>query len=169
MLVDTHDPGVMGYNNLKTDGFYKLMYQLYYHNSGVPGKYWIYPDQITNPTHNVNLNNLRGALDHGLRNKFADKLNPALMQEKIVQEIKPINSKKVDLLQMIDVVMGSIGFYQNRLFEKSGASPAKTELMKYVMDKIIYSGALKFDGKNYLVVKSTRFNIWLFRPKKSPQ
>jgi len=165
MLVDTHDEIVQSHNNIKTDGFYKLMYQLYYHNCRVPGKYWIYPDQITNPTHDVNLNNLRGALESSLRVKFADKLNPALSQSKIVQEIKPVNSKKIDLLQMIDVVMGGIGFYQNRHFEKDAASPAKTELMKYIMDKIIYSGALKFDGKHYLVVKSTRFNIWLFRPK----
>ncbi len=165
MLVDTHDKTVQSYNNMKTDGFYKLMYQLYYHNCRVPGKYWIYPDQITNPTHDVNLAKLQEILNYSLHKKFADKLNPVLPPAKIIQEIKPINSKKVDLLQMIDVVMGGIGFYQNRLFEKNNASSAKTKLMKYIMDKIIYSGALKFDGKRYLVVKSTRFNIWRFRPK----
>lgn len=165
MLIDTHDTIVREYDNIKTDGFYRLMYQLYLHNCRVPGKYWIYPDQITNPTHDVNLRKLKDSLECSLQNKFADKMNPYELGFKIIQEIKPIDSKKVDLLQMIDVVMGALGFYQNRLFERESASLAKTELMKYVMDKIIYSGALKFDGKNYLVVRSTRFNIWLFRPK----
>ncbi len=167
MLVDTHDPVIREHDNMHTDGFFKLMYQLYLHNCRVPGEYWIYPDQITNPTHKVNLETLKKTLESALQKKFADKINPDAPIVPMVQEIKPINSKHVDLLQMIDVVMGGLGYYQNRLFEKEGASPAKTELMKYVMDKIIYSGALKFDGKHYLVVKSTRFNIWLFRPRKN--
>jgi len=166
MLVDTHDEEILRHDNIKRDGFYKLLYQLYLHNCRVPGKYWIYPDQITNPTHHVNLKTLEETLEYSLLQKFSSKIPPDEILQKIVQEIKPIDSKKVDLLQMLDVVMGALGYFQNRFFEIEGASPAKTEIMKHVMDKIIYSGALKYDGKQYIVVKSTRFNIWLFKPRK---
>lgn len=171
MLVDTSNPTFQSYNNINGDGFYRFLYQLYLHNSKVPGIYSIYPDKITNPTHHVNLNELRRSLSHALRTKFSPLVNPVHLPTEFLREIKPIDSKSTDVIQTVDVIMGAIGFYQNRLFEIEGANQAKVELMKYVLDKIIYSGALKFDGKNYLVVKSTRFNIWLFKPrnKKTPE
>ena len=161
MLVDTQNPTVQQHNNIKGSGFYKLLYQLYFQNCKVPGLYWIYPDKIKNATHDVNLQTLQKSLESSLQKKFINILS----ETKIVQEIKPIDSKKSEFIQLVDVVTGAIGYYQNRHFEKEGASFAKKELMKYVLDKIIYSGALKFDGKKFLIVKSTRFNIWLFRPK----
>jgi len=36
MLVDTHDPAVQEYDNIKKDGYFKLLYQLYLHNCRVP-------------------------------------------------------------------------------------------------------------------------------------
>jgi hypothetical protein len=165
MLVDTQDPTFKSYNNINGDGFYRFLYQLYLHNSRVPGIYNIYPDRITNPTHHVNLHELRRSLSYSLRTKFSPMVNPAHLPVQFLREIRPIDSKSTDILQIVDVVMGAIGFYQNRCFEIEGANQFKVELMKYVLDKIIYSGALKFDGKNYLIVKSTRFNIWLFKPK----
>lgn len=170
MLVDTHDPTFKAYNNLNRDGFYRFLYQLYLHNSRLPGIYSIYPDRITNPTHHVNLQELKGSLSYALRTKFSPMVNPAHLPTEFLREIRPIDSKSTDILQVVDVIMGAIGFYQNRCFEVEGVNQQKVELMKYVLDKIIYSGALKFDGKNYLIVKSTRFNIWLFRPrnKKTP-
>jgi hypothetical protein len=165
MLVDTQDPTFKSYNNINDDGFYRFLYQLYLHNSRVPGIYSVYPDRITNRTHNVNLHELKRSLSHSLRAKFSTKVNPAHLPTEFLHEIRPIDSKSTDILQVVDVIMGAIGFYQNRCFEIEGVNQSKVELMKYVLDKIIYSGALKFDGKNYLVVKSTRFNIWLFKPK----
>lgn len=165
MLVDTHNDKIKEYNNLKEDGFFKLLYQLYLHNCRTPGIYRIYPDRITNPRVDVNLAKLKSFLNSSLQKKFKDKVNPENRPEEWVKEIKPIDSKTTDLMQMLDVVMGAIGFYQNRHFEKENVSKPKKELMKYVMDHIVYSGIAKFDGKKYLVAKSTRLNIWLFRPK----
>jgi hypothetical protein len=169
MLVDTKDPTVISYSNIKREGYFKLLYQLYFHNSKVPGIYKIYPDRITNPEqHNVNFAVLEECLESALRKKFSEIMNPGetALIKRFVHQLIPIDSKSSEFIQLLDVVMGAIGYYQNRLFEKENARKAKIELMKYVFDKLLYSGIVQISGKQYLVAKSTRFNIWLFRPKK---
>jgi hypothetical protein len=168
MLVDTQDPLVIERSNLKKEGYFKLLYQLYLHNSKVPGIHHIFPDRITNPDQKVNLETLHKCLDVELTKKFSSVVNPALMpSDGFVKNITPMESKDSSCIQIIDVMMGAIGYFQNRHFEKDGASSSKKELMKYVMDKLIYSGTIKIEGKKYLVARSTKFNIWLFRPKNN--
>lgn len=169
MLIDTHDPAVLAYNNIKKEGYFLLLYQLYLHNSKIPAIYKIFPDRITNPTQsNINFNALKTNLNNAFCNKFKLLLNPKEYpkDESFVNNLTPINSKKCDFIQMIDVVMGALGYFQNRHFENPGASRPKTKLMKYVIDKLIYSGTIKIQGKKFLVAKSTKFNIWLFKPNK---
>lgn len=88
-----------------------------------------------------------------------------------INNITPTDSKQSQYIQLIDVIMGALGYLQNGLFRKEGAKKAKVELMKYIFEKITLSGAIKVSGKSYYVAKSTKFNIWLFRPrnKKSPE
>lgn len=171
MLVDTHDQAVKQHNNIKTDGFYKLLYQLYLHNCQVPGLYKVYPDRITNARHDVNLETLKRTLGSGLRHKFEDKVNPLTAPKRYVLEITPQESHKHESIQMVDLIMGALGYFQNRHFKVEGAKSAKVELMEYVFNKLVFSGAFKIEGKNYMVVRSTRLNIWLFRPrnKNNPQ
>ena len=174
MLVDTQDPMVVAHSNIKKEGYFKLLYQLYYHNSHIPAIYKIFPDRITNPTQRkVNFETLDSCLEAALHKKFAPLLNPTDRPSirGFINNITPIDSKSTPFIQSIDVIMGALGYLQNGLFRKPDAKKAKVELMKYVFDKLIYSGTMKFDGKNYMVVRSTKFNIWLFRPnnKKSPQ
>lgn len=165
MLVDTHDPAIQEYDNIKRDGYFKLLYQLYLHNCRVPGVYSIFPDQITNPTHKVNLATLQITLERGLSKKFSELVNPQNKPEKFVQTITPVDSKKVQVMQMVDVVIGAIGYLQNQHFRQRGAKSAKIELMKYVFDKLLYSGSIRIAGKKFFSAKSTRFNMWVFRPK----
>jgi hypothetical protein len=165
MLVDTHDPAVQEYDNIKKDGYFKLLYQLYLHNCRVPGIYNIFPDRITNPTHTVNLVTLQISLERALVKKFAELVNPGDRPERFVQAITPVDSKKVQMMQMVDVIIGAIGYFQNRHFKKEGAKKAKVELMKYIFDKLFYSGRIKIAGKKFVVARSTRFNIWRFHPK----
>jgi len=82
-----------------------------------------------------------------------------------INNITPLDSKNSQFIQVIDVVMGAIGYYQNGLFEKKQASVSKVELMKYVFDRLVYARTMKFEGKQYMTVKSTKFNVWLFQPK----
>jgi hypothetical protein len=174
MLVDTQDPAVVTYSNIKKEGYFKLLYQLYFHNSHIPAVYKIYPDRIVNPTQQkVNFETLDRHLETAFQKKFAPLLNPADHHgiRGFVNNITPTDSKTSQFIQLIDVVMGAIGYLQNGLFRKENAKKAKAELMKYIFEKVALSGAIKISGKTYYVAKSTKFNIWLFRPrnKKGPQ
>lgn len=166
MLVDTHDPIIRRHNNIGTDGYFKLLYQLYFHNSKIPAIYKIFPDSISNPTKKANLPKLDQCLDIGFKKKFTPLLNPGELigSRGFVNNITPIDSHLSDFIQMVDVVMGAIGFLQNRLFKRKEAKKAKVELMKYIFEKITLSGAIKISGKKYYVAKSTKFNMWLFKP-----
>lgn len=172
MLVDTQNPIVLSYSNIKKEGYFKLLYQLYYHNSKIPAIYKIYPDRITNPTQDkVDFNTLDKCLDKSFWSKFTPMVNPSDWPDGkgFVNNITSVDSKNCEFIQLVDVVMGGIGYFQNRHFENPAAKKAKKRLMKHILDKMIYSGAIKISGKKYLVARSTKFNIWLFRPsnKKS--
>ena len=169
MLVDTQNPIVIKHSNVKKEGYFKLLFQLYLHNSKVPGIYKIYPDRITNPTQDkVDFNTLDNSLDSAFQKKFTPLINPGEHPgpKGFVNNITSINSKTCEFIQLVDVVMGGIGYFQNKHFEKEDAKEAKKRLMKHVMDKLSDSGTIKISGKKYLVARSTKFNIWLFRPNK---
>lgn len=167
MLVNTFDEVIQSHNNLDGEGFYKLYYQLYLHRSLIPAEYRIFPDRIRNKdVRNVNFETVKKTLQHAFENKFIDKIDPAEWNDaRYVKEIRQVDSKKVDFIQIVDVLIGALGYFQNRYFEKKVASEAKKGLMKYVIDKLVYSGFIKFDGKNYIVTKSKQFNIWVFKAK----
>jgi hypothetical protein len=134
----------------------------------VPGTYRIYPDRITNPDLKVNIATMHKCLETELRKKFLPLINPALIPaDGFVKSIIPIDSKDSECIQIIDVLMGAIGYFQNRHFIKDEASSSKKELMKYVIDKLVYSGTIKIEGKKYLIARSAKFNVWLFRPKSN--
>lgn len=167
MLIDTENPEIKKYNNIKEDGYFKLLYQLYFHNSKIPAIYKIFPDSISNATVKVNLPKLDSSLDFSFKKKFISLMNPEenIPVRGFVNNITPIDSKSSELIQVVDVVMGAIGYLQNQLFKRGNAKTAKIKLMKYVFEKITLSGAISVAGKKYYVAKSTKFNIWLFKPR----
>lgn len=134
MLVDCYNPIIKQYNNIHHDGYFKLLYQLYYQNSKIPAVYKIFPDSISNPTTKVNLPKLDECLEIGFKKRFSLLLNPEdLVGPKgFVNNITPIDSHSSDFIQIVDVVMGAIGFLQNGLFRAEGAKKAKIDLMKYI-------------------------------------
>lgn len=167
MLIDTQNPIVLAYSNIKKEGYFKFLYQLYYHNSKIPAIYKIYPDRITNPTQDkVDFNTLDKCLDKAFQKKFSPMLNPIdhPIGKGFVNNITSTNSKNCEFIQLVDVVMGGIGYFQNRHFQNPNAKKAKKKLMKHIMDKLLYSGIIKISSKKFLVARSTKFNIWLFRP-----
>lgn len=169
MLVDTHDQAVVKHSNIKKEGYFKLLYQLYLHNSKIPAIYKIYPDRITNPKqHRVDFQKLDECLDASLKNKFGILLNPEnnIPVKGFVHSINPIDSKSTSFIQVVDVIMGSLGYFQNRLFVKSHPKKAKVELMKHALNKLILSGTILFSGKKFIIARSTKFNIWMFKPNK---
>lgn len=169
LLLDTHLPKVTKYANLNKEGYFKILYQLYLHNSKIPAVYKIFPDEISNDTKSANLPKLQSVLNTAFKNKFYPLINPAKWEHigNLVKTIQPLDSKKEDIIQIVDVILGSIGYFQNRHFEKKEAKKAKVELMKYVLNKLILNGTILFSGKKFIVAKSTKFNIWVFKPRKS--
>ena len=169
MLVDTQDDAVINFSNIKKEGYFKLLYQLYFHNSKIPGVYKIYPDSIKNPTQDqVDFNVLDKCLDKALYKKFKPLVNPADLPDGkgFLNNITPTNSKQSEFIQIIDVIMGALGYFQNRHFKKEGSKQAKIDLMKYVIDKLMYSGIMQIQSKKFMIAKSTKFNIWMFKPYK---
>lgn len=169
MIIDTQEENIKQHDNIKNEGYFKLLYQLYYQNSKIPALYKIFPDRISNPDTKVNLSKLDSCLDAGFRNRFSLLLNPneIIGENGFVNNITPIDSHSSEFIQIVDVVMGALGYLQNRLFEKPEAKKVKVDLMKYVLEKITLSGAISVSGKKYFIAKSTKFNIWLFKPRKN--
>lgn len=168
MLIDTQNHLIIKYNNIKKEGYFKLLYQLYYQNSKIPAIYKIYPDSISNETIKVNLPKLNKCLDNSFVKKFSMLVNPSDSPgaKGYINNITPIDSKSSDFIQIVDVVMGAIGYFQNGLFRKEGAKKAKVRMMKYIFEKMMLSRTIFLFGKTYYTAKSTKFNIWVFKPKK---
>lgn len=169
MLIDTQSEEVIKHSNIKKEGYFKLLYQLYLHNSKVPAVYKIFPDRITNPKqHKVDFQKLDECLEAALKRKFSVLLNPSetAPQDGYVQSIIPTDSKQTPFIQVVDVIMGALGYFQNRYFEKPNPKKAKIELMKYVLNILTLNGSILFSGKKFVVAKSTKFNIWVFKPSK---
>lgn len=170
MLVDTKDPYIVAQSNIKKEGYFKLLYQLYLHNSKIPAVYKIFPDRITNPDQkNINFETLDKFLEVAFKKKFAPLMNPKdfVGVRGFVNNITPVDSKDVQQIQLIDVIMGALGYLQNGLFKKDDAKKSKVELMKYIFEKIALSGFIQITGKTYYVAKSTKFNIWMFKPRSN--
>lgn len=172
MLIDTQNEEVVKQSNIKKEGYFKLLYQLYLQNSKIPAIYKIFPDRITNPKqHKVDFAKLDECLEASFKNKFSPLLNPTtiLPSKGYVHNITPIDSKSSPFIQVVDVIMGALGYFQNRHFTKPNPKEAKIELMKYVLNKLVLSGTIMFSGKKFIIARSTKFNIWMFKPnKKSP-
>lgn len=128
MSVDTQNPIILKYSNIKKEGYFKLLYQLYYHNSKIPAIYKIYPDRITNPTQDkVDFSKLNECLDNAFWSKFIPLLNPNERpgDKGFVNNITSVDSKNCDFIQLVDVVMGGIGYFQNRHFTKENCKSQK--------------------------------------------
>lgn len=89
-------------------------------------------------------------------------LNAALKRDlklpEIVANVEPRHSsgtRAEGLIQIVDVLIGSIGFVRNGAYKELHASPAKNELIKYIEE--LLGSNLKYDSSAY-----ASFNIWTF-------
>ena len=74
-------------------------------------------------------------------------------------KIKQINSKESELMQLLDVVMGAVG-YKSRGYLDKEKGEAKKEIVKYIEEKF-----------NKSISKTTspfesKFNIFIWSPRK---
>lgn len=71
------------------------------------------------------------------------------------------DSKKDDILQINDVILGAVASHKNGRHKQPGARAAKVELAKYVLKKSGLSGYDEDSPK-----KSRRFTVWNRRPRR---
>ena len=158
LFVDTKNKEVIRYHNYLKKGYFMLYYQLFLHNSKKGGIYRVRPDEVSMAKPEPDFEELRVCLERGMRKKFEAST--------VVLPITPLNSKKSNAIQLVDVITGAMGCSINDHFLKKGASQAKTSLMRYILARAERDGYIKIvDDHNITAHRSDVFNIWPFRPK----
>jgi len=124
--------------------FYEFYYQAISRNLQPEHEYLVFTDNRQNRQSN-RLTDLKAQINfHWLRRGATESL---------VRNIEPRDSKKVDFLQITDVLLGAVGYD----IEERAESPAKVEMVSHIAAQI---------GCNHLRDhwgRDTRFNIWRFR------
>jgi hypothetical protein len=116
-------------------------------------EYEIFMDARTDERPN-RVADLRASINaHWIQKQLAQKM----IANEIVRDIKTVDSKKYNLLQITDVLTGAVGFAMEKRDESLESSPAKIELMKHIADRIGCECLATHHGLG------TRFNIWNFR------
>lgn len=159
IVIDTHEIDHDKFNDGdKEIGFYKFFYQLLLHSFGknycrhqTNDRFQVFMD-YRNSSYSLNL--LRDILNAAMKKKFNIATNP-------FRTIEPIDSHKSDILQFVDILAGAIGFQKNGCHALPGASPAKIELMQFILTKtklVSLANGTPYSRRN--------FTIWNFRLKK---
>jgi hypothetical protein len=108
----------------------------------------IHLDQRT--TSYYKLSTLCAILNNGLHKKY-----PALNQP--VRNIQATDSKKSDLIQIADVLMGAIGYQMNDAHIRTEAKKSKVALAEYIARK-----ARLINLKQETPYSQKNFSIWHF-------
>jgi hypothetical protein len=137
-------------------GFYKFFYQFLLHKFGPYAaddthRLLVFLDQRTT---SYKLSTLCTVLNRGIRKKYGRTLD-------VVRRIEPVDSKKCDLLQVADVLMGAVGYHCNDCHLLPSARQAKIELASYIASK-----AKLLSLKDNTPFGWRQFEIWRFRFKK---
>ena len=143
-------------------GLYKFFYQFLLHSFG---QYAVEKDRrmlvfFDRRQTKQKLSTFCVILNRGIRKKFRCDCD-------VVRNVQVVDSKKCDLMQIADVLMGAIGYQNNDCHLRPGARRAKIELADYIARK-----ANLMSLKQNTPRKMKHFGIWLFqfrkRKKKTP-
>ena len=137
------------------EGFYKFYYQMLLHRFGKRycksenlARFLVFLDQRTTK---YSLETLRNFLNQGMASRFAVTSSP-------FRKIEPKDSKMCDIIQLIDIITGAIGYQWNLLHQRKGANVAKVELAAHLARRL---------GWPHLLFETTaqarRFEIWKFQ------
>lgn len=144
-------------------GFYKFFYQFVLHSFG---KYAVEKDRrmivyFDQRQSKQKLSTFCVILNRGIRKKFK-------CDRDVVRSVQAVDSKKCDLMQVADVLMGAIGYQNNDCHLRPRARRAKIELADYIAQK-----AKLVSLKQKTPWGMRHFGIWMFqfekRTKKTPQ
>ncbi|MBI3740697.1 MAG: DUF3800 domain-containing protein [Chloroflexi bacterium] len=153
IVINTQEIDNRRYNKNDAElGFYKLMYQFLLHSFGAylspSDRCIIFLDQRT--TSKYKLSKLCSILNNGLHKKYKYLRRP-------VHNIQATDSKKSDLIQIADVLMGAIGYEMNGAHTRTGAKRGKVLLAEYIAQK---AGLVNLQQPTARSNKT--FSIWHF-------
>lgn len=143
-------------------GFYKFFYQFLLHSFGAyvakENRQLLVSFDQRNTKEKLSTFGL--ILSRGMRNRYK-------CREDVVVNVEAVDSKKCNLMQVADVLMGAIGYQNNDCHLRPGARRAKIQLADYIAHK-----ANLLSLKQNTPWRMKHFGIWLFRfsgrKKKTP-
>lgn len=157
IIIDNHKINHRKFNKGdKEIGFYKFYYQLLLHSFGKfcreaeNDRFIVHLDYRNS---RYSLNTLKTILNRGMKKNYSIETSP-------FRSIEPRNSKKTELIQINDIILGAIGFQKNGYDLLSESRKSKIELAQFIAEQagVINLKADSPWGKN-------RFTIWNFRLK----
>ncbi|HEY2329565.1 MAG TPA: DUF3800 domain-containing protein [Verrucomicrobiae bacterium] len=158
LIIDTNQINYSRFGCDKEVGFYKFYYQLLLHCFG-KNYCKAYPDNriltyLDYRNSSYPLSKLKEILNFGMNKKFQVATDP-------FRSVEPRDSHHCQPIQIVDVLIGAIGYKKNGFDLIAGASEAKKELAMYIQSK---SGLHDFTQSTPLSVQ--RFTVWNFRLQK---
>jgi len=159
IIIDNHKVDHKKFNKGDKElGFYKFFYQLLLHCFG--RRYCREGEDVRFITHmdyrqtKYKLGTLKKVLNSGMKKRFDIATEPFV-------SIEPRHSHDAELIQLNDIILGSIGFQKNGYDLLSGTRQAKVELAKYIAAQ----AGLK-DLKGNTPWGESRFTLWNFKLQK---
>lgn len=159
IIIDNHQVNHKKFSKGDKElGFYKFYYQLLLHSFGK--KYYREGEEDRFIVHldyrntHYSLNTLKTVLNRGIKKKYTIDTSPFV-------SIEPRDSKKSELIQVNDIILGAIGFQKNGYDLLANTRESKKELAKYIAEQ----GGLPDLKRNSPWGKS-RFTIWNFNLRK---
>jgi hypothetical protein len=159
LIFDTHKIDRKNYDNVSKDGVLNRMYyQIFLHRClrfyGRKCNIWLYPDQ----SHSlIELPTFRNILNTEASHKFSYRDNP-------VQTLDLVDSKQNYILQLNDIITGSIGYIKNNRHSRDSAAKHKVKVADQVRRR--------FNVKNYdfnTPISERFFTVWNFESRDLPR
>lgn len=158
IIFDNHQVDHKKYNDgNKEVGFYKFYYQLYmlfareYFNEKKATSFVIHPDYRHSK---YSLKDYLEILNSGFRKKVHPEISA-------FSAIEPLHSHNSEIIQVLDIILGAIGYVKNGYTLLAKSSPCKIELCNYIAEK----AGVRNLGRNTRWGQR-RFTVWNFRLKK---
>lgn len=157
LIIDNHKVNHKKYNKGNKElGFYKFYYQLLLHSFGK--EYSKHNARLIvtldHRTTSYKLSTLLLVLNKGIKKRYNIDYSPFV-------SVEPKDSKKSQLLQINDIIIGAVGFQKNGYHLLSNSKKAKIELAQYIADKAGLNDLLENTWR-----EQKRFTIWNFKLTK---
>jgi len=159
IIIDNHQVDHKRFSRGNEEiGFYKFYYQLLLHSFGKRycrtqenDRFIVHLDYRTT---SYSLNTLKVVLNRGMKKKYSIETSPFV-------SIEPRDSKKSELIQINDILLGAVGFQKNGYDLLASTRDSKKELARYIAQQ---AGLPNLQSNSPW--GRDRFTIWNFQLQK---